>query len=118
MYSLEDILLLTLTGMPQIVFWIVAIILSILLLIRSHQKAETLLLAGSIIMLFNAALGVFYIFVFPIFHNAGMETLEAISALQVFNLGRNLIGMTGTICMVYAFWLKFKSQERAEVLEK
>jgi hypothetical protein len=118
MYRFEDIFRMTLTGMPHLLFWIAAILLSALLLARFRQKAERLLLAGSIVMLVNAALGIFYVFVYPIFHNAGMETLEAISVMQIYSLGRNLIGMTGAICLVYAFWLKFRSQAKAAIAEK
>jgi len=43
----------------------------------------------------------------------GASRVEAASVISGFNLFRGFIGLAGIICLVYAFWIKFKVKSNA-----
>jgi len=94
---------------PSLVGWIVAVVLAAIMLKRGGAKAERFLVIGASLML----LGSFLDIPTPALSMwlsvaRGMTNVEAASVLSVFGLVRGCISLAGIICLVYAFWVKFK----------
>jgi len=97
---------------PSLVGWIVAVVLAAIMLKRGGARAERFLVIGASLML----LGSFLDIPTPALSMwlsvaRGMTNVEAASVLSVFGLVRGCIGLAGIICLVYAFWVKFKRHE-------
>ena len=94
---------------PAIAGWIVAIVLVAIMLRRGGAKAERFLLAGACLMLLASTLSV-PTQALSIWLHVGREmpVTQAAFWVSIFGLGRGIIGLAGIICLVYAFWVKFK----------
>jgi cytochrome bd-type quinol oxidase subunit 2 len=92
---------------PFLIVWIAATVLAAVLLRRRRGRAEKFLLAGGVIMLVNSLLIIPGQAVVPYLVERGATMTDASSAAWSLNLLRNVIGMVGIICLVYAFWVKF-----------
>ena len=95
---------------PGLVGWIVALILAIIMLRRGGAIAERLLLIGACLMLLT------YILAIPtsilgiwLRTSQEMTNVQVAFWLSIFGLVRGLISLAGIVCLVYAFWVKFKS---------
>ena len=96
-------------GLP-LVGWIIAVVLVVIMLRRGGAKAERFLLIGSSLMLFRSLIAVSTASIVTWLTTSGeMSNVEIASVLGLFGLVRGLIGLAGIICLVYAFWIKFKS---------
>ncbi|MFC1978177.1 hypothetical protein ACFLWS_07985 [Chloroflexota bacterium] len=97
------------SSVPALVGWIVAVVLATIMLRRGGARAERFLLIGACLMMLASvltipasALGIWLL--------AGREitNVQAVSWLSIFGLIRGVVSMAGIICLVYAFWVKFK----------
>ena len=94
---------------PRLVGWIVAVVLAAIMLKRGGGRAECFLVIGASLMLLGSFLDIptpaisMWLSV-----TRGMTNVEAASVLSVFSLVRGCISLAGIICLVYAFWVKFK----------
>jgi len=93
---------------PALVGWTVAIVVAILMLRRGGGKAERFLLSGSCLMLMSSLLSVPIAAIVPWLVEGGATVVEAASVVSGFNIFRGLIALAGIICLIYAFWIKFK----------
>ncbi len=98
------------TAAPPLAGWIVAIVLAVVMLRRGGGKAERLLFAGVSLMLVNSLILVLSEGLAMWLHDTGMSLGSAFSG--VLWVGR-LISLAGIICLVYAFWIKFKVKSYA-----
>ena len=98
-------------SVPPLVGWIVAIILAVIMLRRGGGRAERFLLAGASLMLVQSLIAILTA-TLSIWLTAdrGMAATEAAFVLGMFGLIRGLVGLAGIICLVYAFWIKFKAR--------
>ncbi len=94
---------------PSLVGWIVAIVLATIMLRRRGSRAERFLLIGASLMLVqsiiavpSAAIGTWLMI------DRGMPSVKAASVLSIYSLIRGCIGLGGIICLVYAYWARFK----------
>ena len=100
---------------PSLVGWIVAVVLATIMLRRGGGRAERFLLAGASLMLSKSLIAIpttalsIWLTV-----DRGMANVEAASVLSIFGLVRGCIGLAGIICLVYAFWVKFRLGKGAE----
>jgi hypothetical protein len=95
---------------PALVAWIVAVILSVLMLNRGGGRAERLLLIGSGLMLANNLLSPFASVFMQWFieaHRGNMQSVGLISGLVNITLG--IISLAGIVCLVVAFWIRWKT---------
>jgi cytochrome bd-type quinol oxidase subunit 2 len=99
---------------PSLIIWIAAIVLG-LLLRRKGGRAEKFLLAGTIVMLVSSLLMILGVALVPYLVDRGATMADAASAARSLNLLRNVIGMAGIICLVYAFWVKFNQAKAVKV---
>jgi len=97
-------------SVPALVGWIVAVILATIMLRRGGARAERFLLVGASLMLVGSLLDIptpalsMWLSV-----SREMTNVQAASWLPIFGLIRGVISLAGIICLVYAFWVKFKS---------
>ncbi len=100
---------------PPLIGWIVAVILAVVMLRRGGARAERFLLVGASLMLVQSLIAIpttalsIWLTV-----DKGMANVEAASVLSIFGLVRGCIGLAGIICLVYAFWVKFRLGKEAE----
>ena len=95
-----------------LVGWIIAVILAVIMLRRGGGRAERFLLAGASLRLVTCLIGIPMPALAPwLVGEKGMVNLETVSILSVFSLVSSLTGLAGIICLVYAFWVKFKRGE-------
>ena len=93
---------------PALVAWIVAIVLSRIMVSRSKEgRAERWLLIGSCLMLTSTLLRTPISLIVPWLIEGGNSMTRAASIISIYNLALGIIGMAGIICLVYAFWKKF-----------
>jgi len=95
---------------PILVAWLVGIVLAVRMVRRGGGKAEHLLLIGCSLMFvaqiirpFLTALTLWLV------HEQGMTRAGA-SGLAL-SLPISILSMAGIICLIYAFWVKFKARE-------
>ena len=100
---------------PALVGWIVAIVLATIMLRHGGGRAERFLLAGASLILSKSLI------VIPtpalitwLTVDRGMTNVEVVSVLSVFHIVISCIGLAGIICLVYAFWIKFKARQPRE----
>jgi len=99
-----------LSSIPVLVGWIIAVVLAAIMLKRGGARAERFLLIGACLMLLASILAIpTSAFGMWLHTSREMTNVQAASWLSIFGLIRGLIGLAGIICLVYAFWLKFKT---------
>jgi hypothetical protein len=97
------------TASPALVGWIVAIVLVVVMFSRGGGKAERFLAAGASLMLASSLIAAFTdAFVESL--RDGMSVGIAISRIL---WAQRIVGLAGTISLVYAFWIKFKVKAHA-----
>ena len=98
---------------PYLVAWIVAIIVAVIMLRRGGHRAERFLLAGSCLMLTTSLLSVPIYAIVPWLVEGGASRVEAVSVISGVHLFLGLVSLVGIVCLVYAFWIKFKVKSNA-----
>ena len=93
--------------------WLVGIVLAVCMLRRGGEKAEKLLLAGCSLMFVAQLLRPFLTgLVLWLVAERGMSRASA-SGLA-FSLPVSILSMAGIICLVFAFWTRWKSKSATE----
>jgi hypothetical protein len=90
---------------PYILAWGVAVVFAAVMERRSHGKAEKLLLAGTCLMLVVQIVAPVLQEIAPRFSGQGayLITITYINAIIT-----GIVSAAGIICLVYAYWVKFK----------
>ena len=101
---------------PALVAWIVAIVLSAIMLRRGGGRAERFLLTGACLMLLSTLLQLPMPLVAPWLIESGMSTVRAAAWIGYISMLPSLISLAGIVCLVYAFWIKFKERSSAEAV--
>ena len=102
---------------PYLAAWITAIVLSAIMLRHGGGRAERFLLAGSCVMLAQKLFSVpasvvTQLLIIPSLLERGWSRAIASSVLSSINVFFGLVSLVGIICLVYAFWIKFKVKSR------
>ena len=94
-------------NIPILLAWLVGIVLAVRML-RRGGKAEKLLLAGCSLMFVAQIVRPFLTgFTLWLVHEHGMTRASA-SGLA-FSLPITILSMAGIVCLVYAFWTRWKT---------
>ena len=96
---------------PALIFWIAVIVLAAIVLGRGGGRAERFLIAGAGIKITGNLLNIPMVFIIPWLVGRGYSQDYAISAASNCGIFLNVVGMAGIICLVYAFWVKFKARD-------
>ena len=94
-----------LTASPSLVGWIVALVLAVIMLRRGGGRAERLLVAGISLMLVNTLITIPMGGLAMWLSDTGMSVGTVLSRVLWV---RGLISLAGIVCLVYAFWTRFK----------
>ena len=94
---------------PALAFWIVVIVFAASWLRHGGGRAERFLVGGASLKIIGNLLGIPAVFIVPGLVDRGYSTTDAVSWLSGYGIFCNIIGMVGIICLVYAFWVKFKT---------
>ena len=113
MNYLQEIGISFLARIPSLLAWLVAIVFAVIMLRRGGGKPEKLLVAGCSLMLFNQL-------VMPFLGGLARwmvyELEKPVAVLgYIVSLPAAILGMAGIICLVYAFWVKFKTSNSVEM---
>jgi len=98
---------------PFLAAWIAATTIAAIMLRHGGGRAERFLLAGSCVMF---AKQLFYIpvsavielLIVPSMIERGVSRPIAVQVFSYNSIFFGLVGLAGIICLVYAFWTKFK----------
>lgn len=93
---------------PNLAGWIVVVILAAIMLRRGGGRAERFIIAGASLGLFSNLLSIPAAAIVPWLVQGGAAITDASSAAFIYGIVRDVISMAGIICLVYAFWVKFK----------
>lgn len=96
---------------PALVFWIAVLIFAVIMRRRGGgSRAERFLIAGAIIKLTGSLLNI-PTNAIPIWLRAEGYSLDsAVAIASNCNIFLSIVGMAGIICLLYAFWVKFKER--------
>ncbi|MCX6006881.1 MAG: hypothetical protein NTZ34_06430, partial [Chloroflexi bacterium] len=98
---------------PSLIGWTIAVILASIMLRRGAVKSERFLLAGASLMLLESLLSIAAsVFYLRLVTSSSGSVDTAASMLSIFGLIRGFIKLAGIICIVYAFWVKFKERTK------
>jgi len=98
------------SSIPALVGWIIAVVLAVIMLKRGGARAERFLVAGASLMLAQSIITALMAAITTwLTFGRDITNVEMASVMGAFGLIRGLIGLAGIICLVYAFWVKFKS---------
>ena len=104
----------TLLGsIPMLVAWLVGIILATVMTVREGGKAQYLLLSGCSLMLVAQIARPFLMGL-----AAWLVTEHGLTAAGAaglaFSLPESILNMAGIVCLVLAFWTRWRTSETAE----
>ena len=95
---------------PALVFWIAVIIFFIVMLRRGGGRAERFLVAGAGINIIGNLLHIPVGAIAPWLFHEGYSLTDIRSVTLGSGIFLNIISMAGIICLIYAFWIKFKTR--------
>ena len=99
---------------PEILAWLVGIILALRMVRLGGQEAEKLLLTGCSLMFVIQIIGPFLSgLVWWLIHEQGMS--RALASGLAFSLPVGVLGVAGLLCLIYAFWLRFRVRRQGQV---
>jgi hypothetical protein len=110
-----EYLIAALTSAPAMAFWIAVIIYGAIKLNRGGGRAERFLIAGGSIKLIGNLLGMANLFIVPLLYH-GASTDDITTFNTGYSVFRSIIGMVGILCLLCAFWVKFRSKKEAEII--
>ena len=95
---------------PIIVAWIVGIVLAARMLKRGGGKAERLLLIGCCLMLAEMLISPFiHVLIIRLIEERTITAQGIGLTSSIVQIPLGIISLAGIVCLVYAFWIKFKA---------
>jgi hypothetical protein len=95
---------------PALLLWIAVIVFAAIRLRRGGGRAEKLLLAGGIVRLVSSLLTVPLVIVSPWLLSNGYDMARSNDIHVGIGLVVKVVGAAGLICLIGAFWVKFKER--------
>lgn len=93
---------------PEILAWLVGIVLAVLMVRRGGSKAEKLLLAGcSLIFIATLASPLVRELVQSLMWEQDMSNLAKAQTMGWATLPLSILSLAGLVCLVWAFWVRF-----------
>lgn len=96
-------------SIPILLAWLVGIVLAVRMLRRGGGKAETLLLAGCSLM-FVAQIASPFLRGLTIWLVAEHGITRASASGLAFSLPISILSMAGIVCLVLAFWFRWRTK--------
>jgi hypothetical protein len=101
---------------PALVFWLAAIIFGTVMLRRGGGRAERFFIAGAGIKILGTLLSVPWVVISLWLHYEGYTTTYINSISTGVNTFLSAVSLAGILCLLYAFWVKFKTNKYVEIL--
>ena len=98
-------------NIPMLLAWLVGIVLAVRTVRQGGGKAEKLLLTGCSLM-FVAQIVNPFLRGFALWLVAEQGMSRASASGLALSLPTGILGMAGIVCLIYAFWIKFKVRTR------
>ena len=99
---------------PVLVGWIVGIVLATRMLKKGGGKAERLLLIGCCLMLAEMLISPFaQVFTIRLIEERTITVQSIGITLGIAGIPFAIISLAGIVCLVYAFWIKFRIKHEA-----
>lgn len=98
------------SAVPALAVWIVALVLSSVLMKKGGGRIERFLLIGSILMLVSTLLSVPQPAIAHYLAQSSLSNAGAAGVVSGINLFLGLISLAGVICLFYAIWRKFSKK--------
>ena len=96
----------------SLVGWVIGLVLSIRIMKRGGAKSEKLLVAGCSLMLLNTLLNPFSRLLLDMLMNQEVAGFASIGrTMSLISIPRMVFSLAGFICLVMAFWMKFKIEK-------
>ena len=93
---------------PMLLAWLIGIVLAVRMLRRGGGKAERLLLIGCSLMFVARIVSPFLTgLTLWLIQEQGMS--RAAASGLAFSLPVTILGMAGIVCLIYAFWTRWKT---------
>jgi uncharacterized membrane protein len=105
-----EILIMLGTIAPALALWIAVIVFAAIMLRRGGGRAERFMITGAGLKIISNLLGIPVAFIPIWLVDRGYSTDSAVSIASNCSIFINVIGMAGIICLVYAFWVKFRER--------
>ena len=100
---------------PMLVAWIVGIVLAARMLKKGGGKAERLLLIGCCLMLAETLISSFtQVLLLWLIGERKVTAQDIGFTMSIARIPLGIISLAGIVCLVYAFWIKFRSSLRGE----
>lgn len=90
---------------PELVAWLVGIVLAMLMVRRGGGRAEKLLLAGCSLMFVVQLASPFLSGLVSLLLREGWRTPQTVGLFLSLPMG--ILGLAGLVCLVFAFWVRF-----------
>ena len=117
MIGIMEFLIMLMGLAPALVFWIAVIIFAAVMLRRGGGRAERFMITGASLKMIGNLLSIFAVIIVPWLADKGYSPADIGSISSGYSIFLNIISMAGIICLVYAFWVKFKARNlEGEVL--
>ncbi len=110
MIGASEYLIILAANSPVLAFWIAVIIFAAVMLRRGGGRAERFLVTGAALKLVGNLLSIATFAITPWLIDMGYSMNNAVSLVEYYGIFLNVIGMAGIICLIYAFWVKFKAR--------
>ena len=114
--GITDFLMMLGTAAPALVLWIAVIVFAIMMLKRGGGRAERFLVAGAGLKIIGNLLSTLSIVIIPWLVSAGYGVDYASPVVTGYGMFWKVVGMAGIVCLVYAFWVKFRLRSSGEAV--
>ena len=100
-----------LNHIPEILAWLVGIVLAVIMLRRGGGKAEKLLLAGcSLMFAVKLATPLLSNYVRSLVSEQGVSNIAIAQTMGLtVSLPMAILSLAGLVCLIIAFWIRFRS---------
>ena len=108
MMGVTEYLMFLMGSAPALILWIAVVIFATIMLRRGGGRAERFLISGAGLKIISNLL---ILASFAILHwliNKGYSMDYANSVVSGYGIFCKVVGMAGIICLVYAFWVRFR----------
>ena len=97
---------------PSLLAWLVGIVFGVRMVRQGGQRAEKLFLTGCSLMFVTQIVIPFLSGIaWWLVHERGMS--RALASGLAVSLPMGVLGLAGIVCLVYAFWLRFRARAKA-----
>jgi hypothetical protein len=103
------------SALPGLIFWVAVLIAGIVLLYREGSgRAEEFLILGTVLQIAGLLLSILVPYASIRFILNGDVINDFRRSVILYKTLVNIVSMAGIICLIYAFWLKFKERKTRE----